>query len=116
MLRGAGSERGSISVELMGFLPLLIITALLMWQIALVAYVATAAENAARVGSRAVAAEQPPEKTAIDALPAGLRTGATVQVEGTEARVRVPVPIVVRTLRFEALAVTRSAELPDTGE
>ncbi len=115
MATARSRERGSVSVEMIGFAPLLIVTALLMWQIALVAYVATSAENAARVGSRAVAAEKSPQQEAIDALPEGLRDGATVAVQGTEARVRVEVPIVVPGLRVNSLAVTRSAELPDTG-
>ena len=48
-LRG---EDGQTSVELLGMLPFLVIAAMAAWQILLVGYAVTSAENAARAASR----------------------------------------------------------------
>jgi hypothetical protein len=107
-------DRGSPSVELVGVLPLLIVAALAAWQLALVAFVATQAENAARAASRAQVVDGNGYEAGIDALPAYLRDGATAEIVGTKSTVRVAIPLVMPGMRSDSFAVTRTAELPDT--
>jgi TadE-like protein len=106
------NARGSVSVELMGFLPLLLIMALLVWQLLLFAWAATSAENAARSASRAVGLGADAKLAAKRALPKPLRPGLRTEVHGDKATVVVRVPILVPGFTDEELAVDRDAELP----
>lgn len=106
------SERGQASVELVGMLPLLLIAALLVWQLLLAGYAVTSAENAARNASRAEALGDDGREVGEDSLSYGLDEGAEVQIEGDRATVRVRIPIVVPGLSTDGLSIERDAELP----
>lgn len=106
------SQRGQASIELIGMLPILLLSALLVWQLLLAAYAVTSAENAARNASRAQALGDDGEEVGEDSLSFGLDDGAEVRVEGDRATVRVRVPIVVPGISSDALSVERDAELP----
>jgi pilus assembly protein CpaE len=110
--RGFGRERGQVSVELLGMLPLLLIAALLVWQLLLAGYAVNSAENAARNASRAAALGQDGEDVAKDSLSFGLEKGAKIEVDGEKATVRVRVPIVAPGVSSSELTVERDAELP----
>lgn len=105
------TERGSASVELLGMFPLLLIAALAAWQLLLVGAAATAAQDAARTGSRAAGLGANGAAQAVGALPGWLRPGATAS-GGQRIALRVRVPIIVPGLTSDALTVTRVAELP----
>ena len=108
------SQQGTASVELLGILPLLLVVALACWQLLLGAFTATAAQDAARTGSRAAALGHSDARTAaVAALPSWLRDGATASVAGDgRVRLRVRVPIVMPGLSSASLTVSRSAQLP----
>lgn len=110
-----GSDRGSPSVEFAGLLPLLLVAALFAWQLSLVAFVATQAENAARVASRAQTLSGDGVRAGEAALSPYLRADAQVRVVGQRSTVRIPLPIILPSLNLPDLAISRSAELPDTG-
>jgi pilus assembly protein CpaE len=109
---GARGESGQASVELIGMLPFLVLTALLIWQLLLVGYAATSAENAARAASRVESRGGDGEKAARRVVGSPLRDGIETRIEGTKARVRVRVPLLVPGLSDDAITVTRDAELP----
>jgi Flp pilus assembly protein TadG len=110
--RRAGRERGSATVELVGLLPWLLLLALAVWEIMLVAYTATAAENAALTGSRAHGKGENGEEAAMQSLSSWLRDGAIVDLDGDRATVTVEVPLIVPRVTVDDLSVTKSAELP----
>jgi hypothetical protein len=111
---GRGGERGSASIELLGSLPYLILAALLAWQLLLVATTLTAAQNAARNGSRAASLGDNPITAATGSLPDWLADDATAQSPPGSNRVTVtvPVPIVAPGFTSDQLVVRRSAHLP----
>jgi hypothetical protein len=94
-------------------LPLLLVTALLVWQLLLAGYTVVSAENAARTASRVDAQGGDPEKAAKASLSYGLDRGVKVKMEDEKATVRVRMPIVAPGLGSDGLTATRSAELPD---
>lgn len=122
--RGARDERGVASVELAALLPFLLLAALCAWQILLLAASVTAAENAARTGSRAETLSRDGARAAVAALPTWLRDAAEADTGpagecadrdgdvGTQVVVCVPVPIVAPGLMSDRLVVRRAAELP----
>lgn len=110
----AGRERGSASVELIGFLPYLFLAVLFGWQILLSAYTAVNAENAARNGSRVEGRGGNGTAAAMDSLAPWLRHEATASVDGERASVTVNIPIVFPSFTNDALTVTRTAVLPST--
>ena len=108
-------ERGSTAVELAGMLPMLLLISLFAWQALMVAFTVTAAENAARSGSRAEGRGDDGREIALESLPTWLRGDAEVTVDGELVEVRIPVPIVLPGVSWGGATVARSAELPGTG-
>ncbi|MPZ86782.1 MAG: pilus assembly protein [Nitriliruptorales bacterium] len=112
--RRLGEARGAASVEFLGILPYLLLAALLAWQLLLVAASVTAAENAARTGSRAATLGQDGEAAAVEALPTWLQPRADASATGgAQVTVRVRTPILVPQVTAEQLTVSRTAHLPD---
>jgi pilus assembly protein CpaE len=105
-------QRGQASVELLGLLPLLLLGALLVWQLLLAGYAVSSAENAARNASRAEGLGQDGEKAGRESLSFGLERDAKVEIEGDRATVHVRIPIVAPGIDSEDLTVSRDAELP----
>ncbi|MFI7097795.1 TadE/TadG family type IV pilus assembly protein [Streptomyces sp. NPDC050161] len=97
-----GSDRGQVSVEFLGMLPLILLVLVLLWQFVLVGYTFTLAANSADKGARAATAtlDGGPGacRTAAERdLPASWREGASTSC-GTEAglwkaTVRIKVPV-----------------------
>ncbi|HZC14260.1 MAG TPA: TadE/TadG family type IV pilus assembly protein [Thermoleophilaceae bacterium] len=112
MAKRLAGERGQASVELLGMLPLLLLGALLVWQLLLAGYTVTSAENAARNASRAEGLGQDGERAARESLSFGLERRAQVEIEGDRATVQVRIPIVAPGIDSEDLTVSRDAELP----
>ena len=99
------SQRGQASVELLGVLPAVLLSALAAWQIVL-------AGHAARVAARAEVVGRDPGAAARGALPAHLRRGLIVKTRGDgRIDVRVRVPIVLEGAA-SPLRVGASAALP----
>ncbi len=105
-------ERGQASVELIGMLPFLVLAALLVWQLLLVGYAATSAENAARAASRVEARGGDGKKAAERVVGSPLRKDIRTELDGERAVVRVRVPLIVPGITREDVAITRDAELP----
>jgi hypothetical protein len=106
------SQRGSASIEIVSILPLLLLGALFVWQLLMLGYTVTAAENAARTGSRTASTSGDAEGAALRSLSSWLRDDADVDVAGTRTRVTIEVPILFPGLSSEDLTVSRSAEMP----
>jgi hypothetical protein len=107
-----GRDRGSATAELVMFIPYLFVAALLVWEILLLTFVATSAENAARNGSRAKAFGDNGSDVAIGSLTSWLQDDASVSVSGSRVTVSIQAPIIVPGLSSEDWVITRSAELP----
>lgn len=105
-------EHGVASVELITTLPILVVAAAFAWQILLMAAAVTAAENAARTGSRAETRGGNAQSAAVDALPPWLRDDAQIGGGGTRVSVSVRAPLLFPTLNLPAVRLTRAAELP----
>lgn len=88
-------SRGQATVELLGVLPLLLLTGFVAWQLILVGHAAWLAAGSARVAARAQLVGDDPARAARSALPERLARGLEVHRTGEGAtRVRVPVPTV----------------------
>lgn len=107
-------ERGSAAIELLGSLPYLILAAMLVWQMLLVATTMTAAQNAARNGSRAASMGDNPVDAATESLPDWLAGDASAEspAGSNQVTVSVPVPIIVPGFASDQLVVRRQAHLP----
>ena len=87
------SERGQASVELIGVVPLVLLAALVAWQLALVGQALWLTAQAARVAARAEAVGRDPAAAARSALPRALERGLVVRRRtrgGVEVRLGVP--------------------------
>jgi hypothetical protein len=106
------SQAGQASVELVAVIPFVLLVGLVLWQLALTGQTAWLCANAARVAARAQAVGRDASEAARSALPAGLRAGLRVERDpGGGVRVRVPVPVLVRSWRAP-LSVAAAAKLP----
>ncbi|MCB0869566.1 MAG: hypothetical protein KDB52_01920 [Solirubrobacterales bacterium] len=88
---GILSQRGSVSIELIGSLPIVLLSILVAAQIVLAGAALWSAGVAARAGARAVLTGKEPRGAAERALPPVLRGGLEVSDEdGVRVGVRVP--------------------------
>ncbi len=84
-------ERGAVSIELIGAVPIVLISLLVAGQIAIAGHAFWSAGLAARAGARAVLTGKEPRGAAERALPGPLRSGLKVrQDDGVEVGVRIP--------------------------
>ena len=107
-------ERGQVSVEFAGMLFWMLLTALVVWQLLLVAWTFNQSSNAARTASRVDGRGGDARKAAVNALSPPLREGTTVKMDGEKAKVVVPIPIIVPGVKKHGFDATRSATLPAT--
>lgn len=85
------SERGSVSLELVGALPVVLLTVLVAAQIVVAGAALWSAGVAARAGARAVLTGKEPRGAAERSLPGVLQGGLKVsQEDGVRVGVRVP--------------------------
>ncbi len=86
-----GGGRGSVSLELIGALPVVLATTLIAAQIGIAGYALWSAGTAARAGARAVVTGKEPRGAAENSLPPVLRGG--LEVKGRDpVRVGVRIP------------------------
>ncbi|WP_246103305.1 TadE family protein [Streptomyces piniterrae] len=97
-----GSDRGQVSVEFLGMLPLIALVLILVWQFVLVGYTYSLAGNSADRGARAATATQGGgpgacRSAAEDDLPDSWRGGASTACHTEaglwKATVRLKVPV-----------------------
>lgn len=124
--RAARGERGSLSVEFLGWLPWLLLVAALAGQVLIVAGTVTNAENAARTGARAAALGEDPLLAASASLPGWLQPHAAVRRhpaadscagpssdDANRVVVCVAVPLLLPWVSLDPIQITRTAEMPD---
>jgi pilus assembly protein CpaE len=100
--RTAG-DRGQVSIEFLGILPMILIVLVILWQLALFGYTYTLAGNSADEAARKAAVtqagehQQACEDAAGDKLPrvwrAGASTTCTTRAGVVRATVRIEVPV-----------------------
>src|SRR5436190_21703421 len=95
--RSVDREAGQASVELLGSVPAVLLVAALVWQLALAGQAAWLAANAARAAARAQAVGRSAPAAARSALPDSLERGMRVDDRGDAVRVRLHVPLLLRT-------------------
>jgi hypothetical protein len=94
------SQRGQATVELLAALPLVLLSALVAWQLVLAGHTLWLSAQAARVAARAEAVGKSPAAVARSALPRSLEHGLRVaRLREGGVTVRVRVPLVVRRWR-----------------
>jgi hypothetical protein len=108
----AREERGQASVELVGMLWWMLLSALVVWQLMLAAWAVDQTANAARTASRVEGRGGDARKAARNALSGGLRDGMKVVLDGEQATVSVRIPLVVPGLGADRFRTSRSATLP----
>lgn len=87
----ATSEKGSVSLELIGSLPVILVSVLIAAQFVAAGAALWSAGVAARAGARAVLTGKPPRGAAERSLPGVLRSGLKVsQEDGVRVGVKVP--------------------------
>ncbi|MGN6330867.1 MAG: hypothetical protein ACTHOD_04340 [Motilibacteraceae bacterium] len=107
-----GDERGLLSLELLGLLPLLVVTAMVVLQVGAVLQATLATDAAARAGARAQARGETGDLAARRALPAWLLDHVQVTPQGPDAlSVEVVVPTVLPVLP-DVVRVRRTAAVP----
>jgi hypothetical protein len=114
-------ERGQVALEMLGTTGLLLIAALVAWQLALAGWSAVGAANAARTAARAYSktgdassAQQLGQKALDDDF---LGAGSSVHISGTtdaRADVSVRIPLIVPGIR-SPISIPASADMPRTG-
>jgi hypothetical protein len=105
------AEAGQASIELVAMVPVVLLVAAVVWQLALAGHTAWLAANAARVAARADAVGRGPAEAARSALPRSFEDELEVErLAGGGVRVSVQVPLLIR--RWDApLRVAAGASL-----
>ncbi|MGA7396323.1 MAG: hypothetical protein WBW62_02640 [Solirubrobacterales bacterium] len=84
-------DRGAVSIELIGSIPIVLISLLIAGQIAVAGHAFWSAGIAAKAGARAVLTGREPRSAAEHALPGPLRAGMRVsRDDGVEVGVKIP--------------------------
>ena len=87
----ARSESGAVSIELIGALPIVLVSLLVAAQIVIAGYALWSAGIAAKAGARAVLTGKEPRTAAEHALPGPLRGDVrVVREDGVKVGVRIP--------------------------
>jgi hypothetical protein len=89
-----GSSEGQASVEAVAIVPLVLLAALVAWQLVLTGHALWSCAGAARAAARADAVGLSPERAARSALPKSLEHGLSVErrpAGGVRVDVRVPI-------------------------
>jgi hypothetical protein len=106
--RGGSGQTGQASVELIGSVPAVLLTALVLLQLLAVGYSKVLAGTAAEAGALARSAGGSPAAAARDAVPGWSRARMRVDSHGGAVRVRMRPPsvlrVVARALEVEATA------------
>ncbi|WP_367650313.1 TadE/TadG family type IV pilus assembly protein [Nocardioides sp. zg-DK7169] len=105
--RGPARERGSVSLEVVGLVPLLLLVALLVLQLGVAGWSASQTQEAARAAARAQSLGQDPVAAAEGALPGSLDVDS-IETSGDSVTVRVKVP---RVSPLPVFTVTRDVSM-----
>jgi hypothetical protein len=107
-------QRGQASAEFMGMVFWILLAAVFTWQLALAAWTANQATNAARTASRVSARpDGDAEKAARNAISGPLRAGFhDFEENGDEAIVHLRIPIILPGVTVKDFSITRKATLP----
>ncbi|MQY14823.1 hypothetical protein SRB5_49990 [Streptomyces sp. RB5] len=111
------TDRGSVSIELIGFLPILLILALAGVQLGIAAYAASQAGTAARAAARMGSLDDPPSSPSAAghaAMSGWLADGAQIEPSTSDDQVHVTVTVEIPSL-FPGIgfgSVTRDATMP----
>jgi hypothetical protein len=97
-------------VETVAMVPLVLLTAVIAWQLVLTGHTLWLCANAARAAARADLVGESPARAARSALPRSLERGLSVtRLGGDQIRVRVRMPLLFHGLRTQVhLAATSS--------
>ncbi len=107
------AQRGQAAVELVALLPLLILVALIGWQLAVAGYAWTVASGAARAAARAQEVGAPAAAAALAVLPGRYARAARVRAGADgDVRVRVAVPPVLPLLPRAGLGSVEARAAP----
>ncbi|MFI0712112.1 TadE/TadG family type IV pilus assembly protein [Streptomyces inhibens] len=118
-LRGHGRDRGQVSIEFLGFLPILLVIGLAVVQLGLAAFTVQQAGTGARAAARTASMDRAdrevdPQAAGKAAMTGWVADGATISVGGTggsvRATVRVPIPSIIPGVDFGS--ASRSATMP----
>jgi pilus assembly protein CpaE len=114
----ARGDRGQVTVEFLGMVPLIILVLVLVWQFVLVGYTFTLAGNAADEAARAAAVGQDAGAAAQSDLPSGWDASTSVSRSGgmAHAEVRLKVPVLFPGALSFPFTVTGSAGATDETE
>lgn len=108
-MRRRGEERGTVSIEVVVLVPLLVLVAMLTLQLGVAAWTASQAQEAARQAARAQSLGENPGAAAERALPGSLDL-VDLDADGHETvRVTVEIPRVLSFLPLDD--VTREATI-----
>ncbi|MGW1374879.1 TadE family protein [Streptomyces sp. NPDC002446] len=118
-LRGPGRDRGQVSIEFLGFLPILLLVALAVIQLGLAAYTVQQAGTGARAAARTASMdraeqESDPQTAGRAAMSGWVADDATISVGGAGDAVRatatVRIPSLIPGVDFGT--ASRSATMP----
>lgn len=115
MTRQRTNQEGSATLELVAYLPFVVLAALVAGQLYVAAWTATHTTVAARAAARADSLGREPTSAAGDALPRSLRDDLqVVSRDGSGWRVTVKIPLLLSGLSTDELTVRRFAAFPDS--
>lgn len=105
-------DSGQASVELVGFLPLMLLVVTLVFQVLYIAASVSSAENAARSAARASTLGSDPHAAAHDSVSGWLRSGVHTHRRPGRYEVEIEIPIIFPGLSSALFTVTRDASFP----
>jgi len=112
-----GRERGAAALEVVGTLPILLLSAMVAFQMGVVGWTVVETGEAAQAGARAESLDADPKLAVRESLggmlePKASSSGTKTPGEGYRYTVEVEIPTV---LPFSLGSVTRSVEMPVSG-
>jgi pilus assembly protein CpaE len=93
-----GGDRGQVTLETLGMLPVILVTLILVWQAVLAGYTFTLAGDAADRAARAAAVGQDPAAAAAHDLPGAWASGMSTDVSRSDGQVDVSIGLKVPVL------------------
>ncbi|MBE7699032.1 pilus assembly protein [Oerskovia sp. Sa1BUA8] len=103
-------ERGSSTIEILGMLPVVVVTLFVLLQLCAFTWAVAGANQAVRDGARAKSLDRPVAAAVEASLPSGLSVHS-LRVEGERVVLQVEVP---RIAVFPSMTVQREATMPGT--
>lgn len=112
-MRRLWSERGSVSIEVAGMIPMMLLLVLVLVQGYFAVSVPSALQTAARDGARAQALGQPVRPAVRASLPSWITLESVSSCGGENCvRVRGRIPVGIKPFKIDTVTVSREASLP----